>query len=206
MQNLRIEITSIQLPSFKLFAQFALFCYSRRHLVSLIHLLHLTPAKERYLESVQQQRGQETVCTRAPGMARSGALHRLLCICEALLSVIFCLLNENSPTEPPSLSFARTFQNRLMLLCSVIQGGSGLERVCRRWKVSGAPHRRRSGSHGSDGVGVSWRQRGGKRSQQGDGHDEFMSHIIDWQPCCACCGNRFSSRAGETRDFTRSLH
>lgn len=133
------------------------------------------------------------VFTRAPGTARSGALHRLLCICEALLSVIFCLLAENSPTEPPSPSFVRTFQNRLMLLCSVIQGGSGLERVCRRWKVSGTPHRRRSGSHGSDGVGASWRQQGGKRSQQGDGHDEFMSHIIDWQPCCACCGNRFSS-------------
>lgn len=42
--------------------------------------------------------------------------------------------------------------------------------------------------------------------QQGERHDEFMSHIIDWQPCCADCGNQFSLGAGETRDFTGSLH
>lgn len=52
--------------------------------------------------------------------------------------------------------------------------------------------RRRGGSHGSDGAGQSERQQGGKRRQQGDGHDEFMSHNIDWRPCWAYRGNRFS--------------
>lgn len=42
------------------------------------------------------------------------------------------------------------------------------------------------------------RQQGGKRRQQGERHDEFMSHIIDWQPRCGDCGNRFSLGAGET--------
>lgn len=60
--------------------------------------------------------------------------------------------------------------------------------------------------HVSDGVGESARQQGGKGRQQGERHDDFMSHIIDWQACCADCGNRFSLGAGETRDFTGSLH
>lgn len=55
-------------------------------------------------------------------------------------------------------------------------------------------------------MGARERQQGGGRRQQGERHDEFMSHIIDWQPCCADCGNRFSSGAAETRDFTWSLH
>lgn len=63
--------------------------------------------------------------------------------------------------------------------------------MSRRWKESRTPHRR-GGSHGSDGVGESERQQGGKRRQQGDGHDEFMSHVIYWQPYSAYCGNQFS--------------
>lgn len=53
---------------------------------------------------------------------------------------------------------------------------------------------------------MEWEAAGRKRRQQGEGHDEFMSHIIDWRPCCADCGNRFSLGAGETGDFSRSLH
>lgn len=66
--------------------------------------------------------------------------------------------------------------------------------------MSETPYRR-GGSHESDGVGAEKKEVSGR-----EGHDEFMSHIIDWQPCCADCGNRFSLGAGETGDFTRSLH
>lgn len=129
--------------------------------------------------------------TRAPVMVLAASSKKcivamLACMCRALLSVIFSHFSENSPTEPPSPT-----SKPARCLCPVIQGGSGLEQVSCRWKVSRTP-RRRGGSHGSDGVGESERQQGGKRSQQGDRRDEFMSHIIDWQPCCAYCGNRFS--------------
>lgn len=33
--------------------------------------------------------------------------------------------------------------------------------------------------------------REGKSRQQGNRRDGYMSHIIDWQPCCAYCGNQF---------------
>lgn len=33
-----------------------------------------------------------------------------------------------------------------------------------------------------------------------------MSYIIDWQPRCADCGNRFSLEAEETRDSKEKLH
>lgn len=53
--------------------------------------------------------------------------------------------------------------------------------------------------------GADWERVGhhseGWQSQETAGsgvHDEFMSHIIGWQPCCADCGNRFSLGAEET--------
>lgn len=117
---------------------------------------------------------------------------------QASLGVIFSHLSKNSVTElSPTLKTAWS-------LCPVIQDGSGLEQLSSGWRVSRTLHRR-GGCHGSDGVGAIKRKQGGKRSQQGDRNDEFMSHLIDWQPYCAYCGNRFSLWAGETREFTRGL-
>jgi len=87
---------------------------------------------------------------------------------------------------------------------AVVQVWSRLEQVMCRWDESRKPFR------GTAVIAVmKWeneRQQGGKRRQQGVEHDEFMSHIIDWQPCCADCGNRFSLGAEGAQGFTGTLH
>lgn len=43
---------------------------------------------------------------------------------------------------------------------------------------------------------------GGSREEKGVSrkvHDGSVSHVIDWPPCCACRGDHFSLRSGETR-------
>lgn len=85
------------------------------------------------------------------------------------------------------------------LSCHLVEIWTGT--VSCRWKVSRRLHRR-AGSHGWDRLG----RVGGSREEKGVSrkeHDGFVSHIIDWPPRWAYCGDQFPVSARET--FTGEL-
>lgn len=100
----------------------------------------------------------------------SSLLQKVLSCSRLLVSaehrwVSFSLASQGFSNWAPPPSTSKKRQTHLPTP-TVIQVWSGLERVSCRWKVSRTPCRR-GGSHGSDGVGDSERQQGGKKEAAG---------------------------------------